>query len=140
AFAAPSSCQHCLRCSPEGKPALKSGDLAEVQGKADSEGMYCKITEARSESEFLVQALHQGTERQLVLKPSQLRSLSSDGLQKCGACKSVYFCSRECQRAAWKYHKPFCAAASSSWDPAWTEDRAELLQLRARFESPSARQ
>jgi hypothetical protein len=28
--------------------------------------------------------------------------------KRCGKCKSVVYCSRECQRADWQYHKPEC--------------------------------
>ena len=32
-------------------------------------------------------------------------------LNKCGACKKVYYCQRECQKKAWKsYHKHECEA------------------------------
>ncbi len=31
----------------------------------------------------------------------------------CGRCEAVRYCSRECQRADWKAHKPACAAALS---------------------------
>ena len=27
----------------------------------------------------------------------------------CGACRSVHFCSKECQRTHWKTHKPICS-------------------------------
>ena len=26
----------------------------------------------------------------------------------CGACKRIYYCSKECQKSAWKEHKSFC--------------------------------
>lgn len=29
-------------------------------------------------------------------------------LKMCGKCKRVYYCNADCQRAAWKDHKPFC--------------------------------
>lgn len=32
-------------------------------------------------------------------------------LKKCGTCKDVSYCSRECQKADWKEHKPKCCAA-----------------------------
>lgn len=31
-----------------------------------------------------------------------------DAIKKCGRCKSVYYCSRECQVEDWKTHKPIC--------------------------------
>ena len=27
---------------------------------------------------------------------------------KCGRCKGEYYCSKECQRSDWKFHKSFC--------------------------------
>lgn len=33
------------------------------------------------------------------------------GLQACGACKSVFYCTKECQKQDWsKRHKPLCKA------------------------------
>lgn len=34
-----------------------------------------------------------------------------DELQRCGRCKAVAYCSRECQASAWKDHKRVCHAA-----------------------------
>jgi len=34
-----------------------------------------------------------------------------DNLKKCGNCKTVSYCSRECQKADWKAHKPRCCVA-----------------------------
>jgi hypothetical protein len=30
------------------------------------------------------------------------------GYEKCGICKSVYYCSKECQHSHWKIHKKIC--------------------------------
>lgn len=32
----------------------------------------------------------------------------------CGGCKTVNYCSSECQRASWKEHKPVCYAVSNA--------------------------
>jgi hypothetical protein len=32
----------------------------------------------------------------------------------CGGCRVAHYCGRACQRAAWKKHKPFCAALSAA--------------------------
>ena len=41
-------------------------------------------------------------------------------MSACRACRNTYFCSAECQRAAWPEHKPYCKkmrqAASNSMD------------------------
>jgi hypothetical protein len=34
--------------------------------------------------------------------------------KKCGNCKSVYYCSRECQRADWAKHKESCATLAAT--------------------------
>lgn len=34
-----------------------------------------------------------------------------DILKKCGNCKDVSYCSRECQKTDWKKHKPRCCVA-----------------------------
>jgi hypothetical protein len=38
-------------------------------------------------------------------KPDKIEGLV---LSKCSACKQVYYCSKECQRAGWKDHKKAC--------------------------------
>jgi len=38
-------------------------------------------------------------------------------LSACGACKEVFYCSRECQKADWKAHKPACLAARKEQKP-----------------------
>ena len=33
---------------------------------------------------------------------------------KCGGCKLAVYCSKECQKADWKKHKPFCKSLSNA--------------------------
>ncbi len=33
-------------------------------------------------------------------------------LQKCAQCKAAFYCGKECQKKAWKLHKPACKAAA----------------------------
>lgn len=42
------------------------------------------------------------------------KDTSKSKLQLCSRCKSVEFCSKECQRAAWKHHKIVCKAIGDS--------------------------
>jgi hypothetical protein len=35
-------------------------------------------------------------------------------LQKCGRCKRVFYCDRECQRKDWLYHKQTCIDVNNS--------------------------
>jgi hypothetical protein len=39
---------------------------------------------------------------------AQCDKTTSEKLQKCSACRKVYYCNRECQVAHWKRHKPAC--------------------------------
>ena len=38
---------------------------------------------------------------------------SEDAISACSRCQAVRCCSRECQRADWKAHKPACASAAA---------------------------
>jgi hypothetical protein len=46
-----------------------------------------------------------------MLGPSELAAVSGRGCV-CGGCRVARYCSRACQRAAWKQHKPVCQALS----------------------------
>ncbi|CAA7260743.1 unnamed protein product [Cyclocybe aegerita] len=55
--------------------------------------------------------------------PSDTRSTcafchnAGDDLKRCGGCRSVYYCSKECQLSHWKKHKPGCVLPWSLPDP-----------------------
>ena len=36
---------------------------------------------------------------------------SDQKMRRCGGCKSVRYCSKECQRADWKYHRAVCVTS-----------------------------
>jgi hypothetical protein len=38
---------------------------------------------------------------------------SEEASSVCSRCQAVWYCSRDCQRADWKAHKPACAAAAA---------------------------
>ncbi|KAF7327112.1 MYND-type domain-containing protein [Mycena kentingensis (nom. inval.)] len=55
-------------------------------------------------------------------------------LQRCSGCLYVYYCSKECQRAAWKQHKPMCRLKRDATTPDNTEGvRAMFTDSDARF-------
>jgi len=39
---------------------------------------------------------------------------SETDLFTCSACKTVYYCSRDCQRQNWRHHRPSCATTSTA--------------------------
>jgi hypothetical protein len=39
--------------------------------------------------------------------------LKDDCKNKCGSCKSVYYCSTECQKKNWEKHKLICKKKTS---------------------------
>lgn len=40
-----------------------------------------------------------------------------NSLQRCSRCKSVYYCSKSCQKAAWKTHRTDCGSSSAIGTP-----------------------
>ena len=34
---------------------------------------------------------------------------------KCGSCKTVYYCNKNCQKLDWSRHKPFCLAGGEGY-------------------------
>jgi len=48
------------------------------------------------------------------LECANCHMLSEEAKKLCGACKKVYYCSRDCQREHWPTHKPECVPSSSS--------------------------
>lgn len=43
-----------------------------------------------------------------LLEKAYCNKCGKEAVKKCGRCKSVYYCSRECQVDDWKSHKPIC--------------------------------
>jgi tetratricopeptide (TPR) repeat protein len=50
-----------------------------------------------------------------------------DALKKCSRCKVVRYCSADCQKRAWKEHKPACKAAKSSRKPGFFTQTAKVF-------------
>ncbi|KAI0741325.1 hypothetical protein C8Q80DRAFT_128957 [Daedaleopsis nitida] len=69
-------------------------------------------------------------------------------LKRCTGCKTLVFCSKECQKASWSEHKLLCRRPTSSTQPidgmkAWLDDRhvARPMHLPSRlseFPNPTA--
>jgi len=49
---------------------------------------------------------------EVILQCNSCRRLagSSESFSKCGRCKAVYYCGRECQKRDWPSHRPNCTA------------------------------
>ena len=126
----------CQVCSSE-EPAEK-GEVVELFGICHRElqGATAILREARSDG-MCVELLHQGLRLCRSVPRDTVRRFNGDGkdLLKCGACKSVHFCSRSCQREGWKEHKRFCSTSGT-----WQSDRAKLEHIRKKYELPSFRQ
>eukprot|EP00746_Dinoflagellata_sp_MGD_P148551 gnl/MRDRNA2_/MRDRNA2_80742_c0_seq1.p1 gnl/MRDRNA2_/MRDRNA2_80742_c0~~gnl/MRDRNA2_/MRDRNA2_80742_c0_seq1.p1 ORF type:complete len:480 (+),score=56.12 gnl/MRDRNA2_/MRDRNA2_80742_c0_seq1:81-1520(+) len=131
-------CQHCSGGGPD--PGV--GDLVELQGLTSSSeynALHGRVLQTRADGRFLVFVLYQGTEKQLWLKSENLWPLNKgtgQNLMKCSRCKAVWFCSRECQRAAWKEHQRFCEPESKGFE----QEYQELILHKQRFDSRAERQ
>lgn len=63
----------------------------------------------------------------------------NDAMKRCGACRTVRYCSRECQRTHWPIHKPTCDANQAAnirqpllpalypGPPAWLDDPSPII-------------
>ncbi|KAH6906714.1 hypothetical protein BKA70DRAFT_1286691 [Coprinopsis sp. MPI-PUGE-AT-0042] len=56
---------------------------------------------------------------------SEQQHCPNPGTMRCGSCKLVSYCSKECQRFHWKTHKADCEhpMRSPKWTPAWMRER-----------------
>ena len=41
-------------------------------------------------------------------------------LQKCGGCKAVFYCDKDCQKADWNNHKKTCKSSTSDAGPSFS--------------------
>jgi hypothetical protein len=46
--------------------------------------------------------------RSCIMRVCAVDDCDADAAQKCSQCRNVYYCSRECQKTAWKAHKTMC--------------------------------
>uniref|UniRef100_A0A7M5X644 MYND-type domain-containing protein n=1 Tax=Clytia hemisphaerica TaxID=252671 RepID=A0A7M5X644_9CNID len=61
--------------------------------------------------------------------PKKCMKCSNHGTKKCGQCLQVYYCSRDCQMAHWKTHKPSCKPCNKP-KGASTEKRKESKNMK----------
>ena len=133
----------CQVCSSE--KSLEEGgvielDLRDLKGAT---GILRENRHGKSVVEVIVrgQQLRKTVPQEAVRRFGNQKSESEKDLMVCGACKSVYFCSRSCQREGWKAHKPFCFAAKSQGSSSgWQLDRDQLEGIRKKYEVPHNRQ
>ncbi len=106
------------------KPAAQSlpvGTRVLVQrlvAKPEHNGKRARVLSFDKRSGRYAVALDNGKE--LSLKPecvaragcAAVGCASEEASSVCGRCAAVRYCSRECQRADWKAHKPACAGAN----------------------------
>jgi tetratricopeptide (TPR) repeat protein len=107
--------------APATRPAvLPAGTRVLVQGlvsKPEYNGMFARVLSFDERIDRYVVALDDGKE--LSLKPDCVARAgcaatgcaSEEANSVCGRCEAVRYCSRECQQADWKAHKPACAGA-----------------------------
>ena len=91
------------------------GAVLSDAGKTVFKPVYCQ--------EFikLVEAAHAG------FRTCSLCESQAAGMLRCGGCKQVCYCNKECQRRAWPVHKQMCAEWSQS--PSGTIVSAEEAEL-----------
>ncbi len=52
-------------------------------------------------------------------------SLPGQGFRLCARCRSVRFCSRTCQKAAWPEHKKVCRKREDAAEPSTLQDPSD---------------
>ena len=136
-------CQVCSSCSEK---SLSEGVVIELDLR-DLKGATGILRENRSDGKSVVEVIYRGQQlhktvpREAVRRFGNQKSESEKDLMVCGACKSMYFCSRSCQREGWKAHKRFCFAAKSQGTlSGWQLDRDQLEGIRKKYEAPHNRQ
>ena len=50
--------------------------------------------------------------------------------QKCGKCKFIKYCSKECQRKDWKYHRVVCKTFGKHYESIQTWHTSEKAKMR----------
>jgi hypothetical protein len=64
--------------------------------------------EAKIEEAKKMLGVYESSAFEEFLEPPKCAKCGKPAGQRCSRCKSDWYCSRECQVASWKSHKPIC--------------------------------
>ena len=76
--------------------------------------MNFKLNELSSQSKFIKQAIHRNELIGLKPETCKAKNCQKKGTSRCGRCKNVWYCSRQCQLSHWKKHKKKCKQSGTS--------------------------
>jgi hypothetical protein len=98
--------------------------------KADDQAMVAKMTEDMSARQAASRAAASAPElrRRCALASCGAKEAHVSHFSKCGACKAVVYCSKDCQLADWPAHKKACKTAHKAANQAKTAAASNAAQ------------
>ncbi len=87
---------------------LKDKDWKAIAEKQKTEIFVKETPQTMAEEAKKLLGLYESSAFEEFLEPPRCGKCGKPAGQRCSRCKHEWYCSRDCQVAAWKDHKPIC--------------------------------